>query len=76
MTTVKAILIAKNIMSEDYCPAEKIAAIIKVRDMPTINSISKDELRTVIRYLIGRLSMFHVLAAESYLKDQEDLPYE
>ena len=76
MTRGKAISIVKNILQYDGCDAEKIAAIIVVRDMATINSITKDELRDVIRFLINRLPMLFTMAAGPYLSNTEDLPHE
>ena len=70
MTNVKAIVIAKSIRSGDYSREEKLAAIVKIRDMPTLNSIYKDELLEIIRFLFNELPMSTVLSARKFLQQE------
>ena len=47
----EAILIFDNIESDDFTNNEKIVAIRKVLDMPTKNSITKDEICNAFLWL-------------------------
>lgn len=52
MTIGTAVGIFQNIDREDLHDEEKCAAILMVLDMPTHNSITKDMMLRVIRYLL------------------------
>ncbi len=51
MTTVKAMSIFTDINNEKYTELEKAQAIHKILKMPTHNSIPKDSMLKVIRWL-------------------------
>lgn len=51
MTKAKAVEIFKNIKSEEHSILNKGIAIFEVKEMKTFNSITKDEMMDVIRFL-------------------------
>lgn len=51
MKIVKAISIVTDINNEKYSELEKAQAIYLILDMPTHNSITKDSMLKVIRWL-------------------------
>lgn len=52
MTRKTAITILKDIFADEIDPEEKLLAIQEVTDMETINSISKQNLVEVLRWII------------------------
>ena len=51
MTKAKAVKIFKNINSEENSILDKGIAIFEVKEMETFNSITKDEMMDVVRFL-------------------------
>lgn len=52
MTKSKAVVILKDIRSEEIDPEDKLTAIQEVVGMETINSITKQELINVLAWII------------------------
>lgn len=50
MTLTKAIIIFKNIESAEFSTDEKLTSLAMVLDMPTHNSITKDEMLKAFRW--------------------------
>ena len=50
MTLTKAICIFKNIENAEYSNSEKLESLAIVLDMPTHNSITKDEILKAFRW--------------------------
>ena len=54
MKTSKACAIFENIDSSDFTELEKGEAIYEVLKMPTYNSITKDKMLSVIKWLFDK----------------------
>ena len=51
MNIGRAVGIVKQILNENYTDEEKALAIYQVMNMPTLNSVTKDELVKVVYWL-------------------------